>query len=99
MSSKKRARWAQQKAEFAAGLGDGLDGVFAGEGARVSRNEQQHDEALRRKACTSKKRYRSKVEAEAAIFACAEHGTTGLHCYECPHCGGWHLTSKPERPF
>ena len=33
MSSKKRARWAQQKAEFAAGLGDGLDGVFAGENA------------------------------------------------------------------
>ena len=50
-----------------------------------------------RKACTSKKRYPYRSDAEEAIELCAQHGTRGLHCYRCPYCDGWHLTSKPMR--
>ena len=32
----------------------------------------------------------------AFVRACAAQGPTGLRCYRCPYCEGWHLTSKPE---
>ena len=96
MGSKKRSAWAKQKAEFNASLG-GMDDAFAHEDARRKQRSADKEAALRRKACESKNRYCSKSEAEAAIAACAEWGTTGLHTYRCPYCDGWHLTSKPER--
>lgn len=74
-----------------------MDDVFAREEERRSTLEQQHDAALRRKACESKNRYRSRDEAEGTIAACADHGKRGLHSYRCPYCNGWHLTSKPQR--
>ena len=46
----------------------------------------------------SKNRYASLADAEEAIASCAAYGTRGLHAYRCPHCNGWHLTSKPTRP-
>ena len=36
----------------------------------------ERDAALRKKACESKNRYSCKSDAEAAIIACAEYGTT-----------------------
>lgn len=100
MASKKRAAWAQQKREFNQHLGGmDMDGIFAQEHERKHKQSQAKEAALRKKACESKNRYSSKSEAEAAIQSCAEWGTTGLHCYRCPYCNGWHLTSKPERPF
>ena len=40
-------------------------------------------------SCRRKRRFKTRVEAQRAH---AKH-----RLYECPHCGGWHLTSKPER--
>lgn len=96
MTSRKRSALAKQTAAFKAGLG-GMDDVFAREEERRGALEQEHDAALRRKACESKMRYRSRADAEEAIAACAEHGTRGLHSYRCPYCNGWHLTSKQQR--
>lgn len=94
MGSHKRSARAKQVAEFKASLG-GMDDVFAREDARKKKASKEREDALRWKACERKNRYPSRYEAEQAIAACAEHGTTGLHCYRCPHCNGWHLTSKP----
>ena len=97
MGSKKRSARAKQVAEFKAGLdASGMDDVFAREDRRKDKTSQRKEAALRKKACTSKNRYRSYGEAQVAIEKCAEHGTTGLHAYRCPYCNGWHLTSHPE---
>lgn len=96
MGSKKRSAWARQTAEFKASLG-GMDDVFAREDARRAERSAQKEAALRQKACESKNRYSCRSDAEAAIRSCADYGTTGLHCYRCQYCGGWHLTSKPGR--
>jgi hypothetical protein len=96
MGSRKRQAIAREVAEFKASLG-GMDDIFAKEDARTRQSEIEHDEALRRKACESKNRYAHLSEAQDAIDACAEHGTSGLHAYRCPYCNGWHLTSKPQR--
>ena len=77
MGSRKGSAKAKRIAEFKAGLG-GMDDVFARENARKSKKAAEKDAALRRKACESKNRYSCKSDAEAAIIACAEHGTTGL---------------------
>ena len=95
MGSKKRSARAKQVADFMANLGD-TDDAFARESERIMQQEQQHESALRRKACESKKRYFDRADAEEAIRSCAAHGTTGPRCYRCPYCEGWHLTSKPE---
>lgn len=96
MSSRKPSAKAKRVAEFKAGLG-GLDDAFAREERKQDKRAAEHEAALERKACTSKKRYPFRSDAEEAIELCAEHGTRGLHCYRCPYCGGWHLTSKPLR--
>lgn len=96
MTSRKRQARAKQVAEFKASLG-GLDSVFECEDARRAQRSADREAALRNKACESKNRYPSKGDAQEAIRLCAEHGTTGLHCYRCQYCNGWHLTSKPER--
>lgn len=93
VASKKRASWSKQKAEFNASLG-GMDDIFAREDKRRAAAAEEKEAALRHKACERKNRYMSRYDAEAAIESCAEYGTTGLHCYKCPYCNGWHLTSK-----
>ncbi|MDO5023759.1 hypothetical protein [Slackia piriformis] len=95
VGSKKRSAWAKETAEFKASLG-GMDDIFAREEQRNARRSQEKEAALRKKACESKNRYASRYEALDAIASCAEHGTTGLQCYRCPHCNGWHLTSHPH---
>lgn len=96
MGSKKPSARAKQIAAFKSQLDDlGMDDVFAREERREAERAAEHEEALREKACRSKNRYASRREAEDAIASCAAHGTTGLHCYRCRYCHGWHLTSKP----
>lgn len=72
-----------------------LDHLFASESSRNRTGDAQREAYSAKKSCTSKNRYSSKSEAQAAIFACAEHGRTGLSCYKCERCNGWHLTSHP----
>ena len=31
----------------------------------------------------------------ALLAWCQKQGKRGLQIYECPYCGGWHLTSHP----
>ena len=99
MGSKKPSARAKQVAAFKAHLDDfgGVDDLFAREGARREHAAEEHEAALRKKACESKNRYVTRAEAEEAIAACAAYGRAGLHCYRCDYCGGWHLTHKPPR--
>ncbi len=96
MTSRKPSARAKQIADFKAGFG-GMDDLFEREDRLRAEREKEREAALRSKACESKNRYRSRAEAEQAIASCADHGTTGLHCYRCEYCNGWHLTSKPMR--
>ncbi|MBR3313485.1 MAG: hypothetical protein IKG18_05020 [Atopobiaceae bacterium] len=94
MSSKKRSARARQREEFLASLdGTSMDDVFSHEERRRDRMDERREAALRHKACDSKQRYGSRAQAEGAIAACAEYGMTGLRCYRCTYCHGWHLTS------
>lgn len=97
MGSNKRSARAKQRALFESQMGDALDDVFAREDLRRQRREEEHEAVLRDKACESKKRYPSRLDAQEAAAACAAHGRCGLHVYQCPYCAGWHLTSKPRR--
>lgn len=97
MTSRKGAAKARQRAAFEAGAGD-LGDLFAREERRRDEASAEREAALRHRACESKNRYPSRTDAEEAIASCAAHGTRGLHAYRCPHCDGWHLTSKPARP-
>ena len=98
MGSKKPSAKAKQRAAFETQMSElDLGSLFAREERRQEQRAAEHEEALREKACLSKNRYANRAEAEAAIAACAEHGKTGLHCYRCSYCNGWHLTSKLER--
>ena len=99
MGSKKRSAWAKEKAQFGAQLEQAageLDDIFAGERHRVAADAARKEEALREKACASKNRYSSRAEAEDAIVACAQYGRSGLRCYRCEYCKGWHLTSRKQ---
>lgn len=52
--------------------------------------------AQRRKACTGKARYGTRVEAtEAARVQTA--GRFWMHAYPCPHCLGWHIGHPTAR--
>ena len=97
MGSKKRSARAKQVAEFKAQLGSDMDFLFEREERHQANISREKEQALRYKACESKNRYSCRDDAEEAIRLCTEHGTTGLHSYRCPHCKGWHLTSKPQR--
>ena len=95
MASRKPSAKAKRVAEFKAGLA-GMDDIFEQENRRRDKRAAEHEAALEKKMCTSKKRYHYRADAEEAIRLCAEHGTRNLHCYLCPYCDGWHLTSKPQ---
>lgn len=98
MGSKKRSAWSRQKSEFLAGAtGGDMADLFAAEGERRDEMDAERDEAFRYKSCERKNRYDSRMEAEAVIADCENHGRRGLTCYKCEYCGGWHLTSHPWR--
>ena len=96
-SKKNRSSWAKEKARFSAQLGgfDALGDVFAVEDLRHERAREGREEAQRYKGCESKNRYASRLEAEENLAWCERKGKRGLQIYECPYCGGWHLTSHP----
>lgn len=97
MGSKKRAAWAKQKARFDAqlgGTGKGLADSFERENRRRAQAAEQRKESLRERACESKNRYAHLEDAEEALDWCESRGKRGLSIYECPYCGGWHLTSR-----
>lgn len=46
-----------------------------------------------------KQTFLTRADAERAIARIREHNTKTFACnraYQCPHCKGWHMTSKPE---
>lgn len=94
MGSRKPSAKAKRLDEFRSQLG-GMDDLFAREQRREVEDTAKRNAAVRKKACTSKQRYASYDEAQQAVAACSDYGTTGLSAYRCPHCNGWHLTSHP----
>lgn len=42
--------------------------------------------------CGRKSRYATKEQAETVARNRMEQGASSLRAYECPYCGGWHLT-------
>ena len=96
MTSRKGSAKARQRAAFEAGTPD-LGDLFAREERRRDEAAADREAALRLRSCESKNRYAARADAEEAIASCAAHGTRGLHAYRCPHCHGWHLTSKSPR--
>ncbi|MBQ9007078.1 MAG: hypothetical protein IJ092_12030 [Atopobiaceae bacterium] len=96
MTSRKRSARQRQVESFKAQLSSDLDGVFARARAERSAAEGRREEAYRAKSCSSKNRYATRWDAQEAITLCAEHGRSGLTCYRCDFCGGWHLTSHPR---
>ncbi|MCH3942232.1 MAG: hypothetical protein WAY93_00225 [Atopobiaceae bacterium] len=47
------------------------------------------------RACGRKKRYATRVEAKKAADRCSRRqDAPRIHVYECPICGGWHLTHR-----
>jgi hypothetical protein len=52
--------------------------------------------SLIHRMCLDKGQY-TKRDAQHRINVAAEHGRTGLRCYQCPVCNFWHLTRK--EPF
>ncbi len=96
MTSRKRSARKRQVEEFKAGLSSDLDASCRRFGSAQGTLDQRREAAYRKKSCESKQRYDSRAEAEDTIQACAEHGRTGLSCYRCEFCGGWHLTSHPR---
>lgn len=102
MGSRKRSARAKEISQFKSqlelgNLFNGENDIFAQEERRREERVRDKEAALRKKSCESKNRYMSRYDAEAAIASCAEHGTTGLHCYKCEYCNGWHLTSHPQK--
>ena len=96
MGSRKPSANAKRISAFKAGLSS-MDDLFTREGQRQGTLDARREEARRERACDRKKRYASRADAEEAARLCAEHGRRGLRCYQCPYCGGWHLTSKAPR--
>lgn len=47
------------------------------------------------RACGRKRRYETRVEAaKAAEKSSRRKDTPKIFVYECPYCGGWHLTHR-----
>lgn len=50
------------------------------------------------RSCVRKKRYATKVEAQKAAKAGSrKRDAPALYVYQCPDCGGWHLTHRKPR--
>lgn len=97
MGSRKRSARRKEREAFLSGTG-GLDDAFARAGAREGALESLRERVRRTRACERKNRYETRADAQEAIAACSSYGRTGLHCYKCPYCGGWHLTSRQGGP-
>lgn len=96
MASHKRSALRKQRQQFETSFDD-MGSVFALEERRQEAMSEKRAAAKEYKACGSKNRYATRAEAEDAISSCASYGRTGLHCYRCTYCKGWHLTSHPRK--
>lgn len=96
MPSRKRSAQQKKIAQFKAELG-GLDDLYGRERRRSEIVGERREAARRNRACDSKNRYATRMDALEAIRLEAELGTTGLQCYRCEYCHGWHLTSHPQK--
>lgn len=96
MGSRKRSARQKQVEAFKAQLADSLDDVYARAEQDRAAAEERREAAYRAKSCESKNRYATYWDAQEAISWCEAHGRTGLTCYRCEFCGGWHLTSHPR---
>lgn len=96
MGSRKRSARQKQVEAFKSQLSDGLDGVYARAERERAAADERREAAYRTKSCASKNRYDTRWDAEEAIAWCASQGRSGLTCYRCEFCGGWHLTSHPR---
>lgn len=71
--------------------------------ARNATTKPERRKAARRGCPTGKRRFVTEQYARAELVGTAIARNTGRNqrqecrCYQCPMCGGWHLTSKPER--
>jgi hypothetical protein len=93
MGSRKRSAMRRQMEEFRSQLG-GMDDAFERAQASHVNLDDRRDAARRARGCERKQRYQTRWDAQEAIALCAEHGRSGLRCYRCEYCGGWHLTSR-----
>ena len=64
--------------------------------------KKKHKRNVKREpGCGNKIRYRDHGEAIVALHNAREHAggtrTIPIRCYECHHCGGYHLTSQESR--
>lgn len=94
MGSRKRSAQQRRIAEFKAQLGD-MGELYGRERQRSEHISERREAARRERGCERKQRYATRADALEAIELCREHGTTGLSCYRCEFCHGWHLTSHP----
>lgn len=101
MSSRKPSARRRATQSFLARLDTGETGAnpdaFAREANRVAADAAHHEEALRSKACESKRRYATRADAKASVAVCEKRGAPALYIYRCPYCGGWHLTHRRPR--
>ncbi len=97
MGSRKPSARRRQAEAFRLSLGDDLDRAYERAAAERQAAEGRREAAHRAKACESKNRYATQWDAREAIDWCAAQGRTGLTCYRCEFCDGWHLTSHPRR--
>lgn len=97
MGSRKQSARRREREAFRSQIGD-MGDLFAQESARKAADDEHREQALRAKACESKRRYATRADAKATIATCERHGSPALYLYKCPYCGGWHLTHKrPSR--
>lgn len=97
MPSRKRSARKKQVEAFKAQLSSSLDDLYTRAEQERSKADERREAAYRAKSCESKNRYATQWDAREAIAACEAHGRTGLTYYRCDFCGGWHLTSHPQR--
>ena len=63
---------------------------------RVTRRPGEDPAEFR--ACGRKKRYETRAEAKKAAEASSRRrDAPKIFVYECPYCGGWHLTHRRPR--
>lgn len=65
----------------------------------VARKREKGEDPQEFRACMRKKRYETRVDAQkAAARSSKRKDAPKIFVYQCPYCGGWHLTHKrPSR--
>ena len=69
------------------------------EDQRLKAATRHHGDSREYRSCLRKKRYKTKEDALATAVRSLDRGVGFLRAYECPYCGGWHLTRAESYPF